>query len=274
MEGNRQFDHGAGRQIERMMREITRFRGESMVKLLDDSETAGYGLKSIYRAGGIAVLLAVLVALAEIAIGFLPGAAHMPGTVIGWFTLFQDNWLLGLREFGLLNLIGAFLLTPTFLAIYFALRHENQPWPALGAVLFCMGMAVYLASYRGFAMLSLSSQYTSAVTDAQRFPLVAAGQAMLVEGSNRLGLFLIDVAGLVVSAVMMRSKIFGRAAAFAGILGNGLMIVFEVIQAFVPAWLRVGLTIAICGGISIMVWWMLVGGRLLRLETPEDSTAS
>lgn len=236
-----------------------------MVKLLDDSETAGSSLKSIYRVGGIAVLLAVLVALAEIAIGFLPGAAHMPVTVIGWFTLFQDNWFLGLRNFGLLNLIGAFLLTPTFLAIYFALRHENEPWPALGAILFFMGMAVYLASYKGFAMLSLSGQYASAVRDAQRSVMVAAGQAMLVEGSNRLGLFLIDLAGVVISAVMLRGKVFGKAAAYAGILGNGLMIVFETVQAFAPALRSAWLAIAICAGISMMVWWVLVGGRLLRL---------
>jgi len=244
-----------------------------MVTLLDDSESAGSGLRGIYKVGGISVLLAVLVALAEIAITFLPGAAHMPVTVIDWFVLFQDNWLLGLRNFGLLNLIGAFLLTPTFLALYFALRHENEPWPALGAILFFMGMAVYLASYKGFAMLSLSSQYASALTDAQRSVVAAAGQAMLVEGSNRFGLFLIDLAGVVISAVMLRGKVFGNAAAYAGILGNGLMMVFEAVQAFVPAWRSSGLIVAICAGISIMVWWVLVGRRLLRLERADDRAA-
>jgi len=43
------------------------------------------------------------------------------------------------------------------------------------------------------------------------------------------------------------------------------MIVFEVILAFASAWFNVGIVIAICGGVSIIVWWVLVGRRLLRL---------
>src|SRR5271157_2905385 len=230
--------------------------------------TAGSSWRAFYKVGGAAVLIAVLVVVAEILIGFLPGVAHASQrtvTVIDWFTLFQNNWFLGLRNLGLLNLIGAAFLTPAFLAMYFALRREHEPWAALGAILFFMGMAVYLASNRAFAMLSLSSQYASAATDAQRAVLAAAGQTMLVEGSNRVGIFLIDLAGLVLSAVMLRGKVFSKAAGYAGVVGNGLMIVFEIILAFVPAWFNVGLVIAICGGVSIMAWWVLVGRRLLRM---------
>jgi hypothetical protein len=238
-----------------------------------EEETTGSGWRAFYKVGGAAVLIAVLVALAEIAITFLPEASHASQrtvTVADWFTLFHNNWFLGLRNLGLLNLIGTALLTPAFLAMYFAQRRENEPWAALGAILFFMGMAVYIASNRGFAMLSLSSQYASAATDAQRAALIAAGQTMLVEGLNRVGLFLIDAAGLVISAVMLRSKVFGKAAATAGILGNGLMIVFEIILAFAPAWFNVGLVIAICGGVSIMAWWVLVGRRLLRMGADHE----
>jgi hypothetical protein len=223
--------------------------------------------------GAAAVLITVLVVLAEIAIGFLPGvalASRRTVTVTDWFTLFESNWFLGLRNLGLLNLIGAALLTPAFLAMYFALRRENKPWAALGAILFFMGMAVYLANNRAFAMLSLSGQYASATTDAQRTLLAAAGQTMLVEGLNRTGIFLIDSAGLVLSAVMLRGTVFGRAAAWAGIAGNGLMIVFEIILAFAPAWFNVGIFIAMCGGVSIMAWYLLVGRRLLQMGAAQE----
>lgn len=239
-----------------------------IIKETADAEAAGSGWRSFYNVGGAAVLIAVLVALAEIAISFLPEASRASQrtvTVVDWFQLFQENWFLGLRNLGLLNLIGAALLTPTFLAMYFALRRENKPWAALGAILFFMGMAVYLADNRAFAMLSLSGKYAGAATDAQRSVLIAAGQTMLVEGSNRFGIFLIDLAGLVLSAVMVRGEVCGKAAAIAGMLGNGLMIVFEVILAFASAWFNVGIVIAICGGVSIIVWWVLVGRRLLRL---------
>lgn len=240
-----------------------------------DPETNEPGWRGFYKAGGIAVLISVGVVLAEITIGFLPEAARASQrtvTAIDWFTLFQNNRLLGLRNLGLLNLIGAALLTPAFLAMYFALRRENQPWAALGAILFFMGMAVYLADNRAFAMLSLSGQHASAASDAQRSVLVAAGQTMLVEGLNRLGLFLIDSAGLVLSAVMLRDKVFGRAAGYTGVVGNGLMSVFEIILAFVPSWFNVGLIIAMTGGVSLMAWYLLIGRGLLRLgEAQEDA---
>jgi hypothetical protein len=244
-----------------------------MLKQAVDYEAGVSNRRALYRVGGAAVLITVLVVLAEIAIGFLPGVAQATQrtiTVADWFTLFQNNWFLGLRNLGLLNLIGAALLTPAFLAMYFALRRENEPWAALGAILFFMGMAVYIASNRGFAMLSLSGQYAGAATDAQRTALAAVGQAMLTEGLSRVGIFLIDSAGLVISAVMLRGKVFGKAAGYAGFIGNGLMIVFEIILAFVPTWLGVGLGIAVCGGLSIMVWYVLVGRRLLQLASAQE----
>jgi hypothetical protein len=126
----------------------------------------------------------VVVALAEIVIGFLPGVARLTQrtvTVIDWFTLLQSHWFLGLRNLGLLNIIGAALLAPTFFAIYSALRRDNEAYGAFGTILFFVGVAVYLASNRAFSMLSLSGQYASATTDAQRSLLIAAGQAMLAE---------------------------------------------------------------------------------------------
>jgi len=240
-----------------------------MIEQTADREAARCGWRSFYRVGGIAVLISVGVVLAEIMIGFFPEAARASQrtvTVVDWFTLFQSNWFLGLRNLGLLNLIGAALLTPTFLAMYFALRRECEPWAALGAVLFFMGMAVYIANNRAFAMLSLSGQYASAATDARRSLLAAAGQAMLVEGTNRVGIFLIDAAGLVLSAVMLRGKVFGQAAATAGVVGNGLMMVFEIMLAFLPAWVSAELPIAMAGGVCIMGWYLLVGRRLWRIE--------
>ncbi|HKN22716.1 MAG TPA: hypothetical protein VJX73_14930, partial [Terracidiphilus sp.] len=205
--------------------------------------------------GGASVSLAILVVLAEIAIGFLPGVApatQRTVTVVDWFSLFQNSWFLGLRNLGLLNLIGAALLTPAFLAIYFALRRDAEPWAATGAILFVVGMAVYLSTNRAFAMLSLSSQYARAITDAQRALLAGAGQAMLAESANRLGLFMIDAAGLVLSAAMLKGTVFGKGVAYAGIVGNALMIFVEIVLAFAQAWIKVGLVIAIGGGICIM----------------------
>ena len=240
----------------------------SELKQVMDAGTAESNWKSLYQVGGITVLIVFLIPLAEIVISCLPGverATQGTVTVVDWFTLFQTHWFLGLRNLGLLNIIGAALLAPTFLAIYSALRRDNKAYGAFGTILFFVGMAVYIASNRAFAMLSLSGQYASATTDAQRSLLIAAGQAMLAEGQTRAGIPLIEFASLVISVVMLRGKVFSKATAYAGILGNVLLMVFEAILAFVPAFLNVGLVIAGGGGLAIMIWYLLVGRRLLQL---------
>ncbi|HYA62674.1 MAG TPA: hypothetical protein VED66_05685, partial [Candidatus Sulfotelmatobacter sp.] len=232
------------------------------------AERADPGWKSLYRVGGIAALIMVVFPLAEVAIGFLPGVAQLSRgtvTVFGWFTLFQNHWFLALRNLGLLNIIGAAFLAPTILAIYSAMRRDSEAYGAFGTVLFFVGLAVYLASSRAFPMLSLSSQYAVATTDAQRSLLAAAGQAMLVEGQSRAGIPLIEFACLLISAVMLKGKVFSKATACAGILGNALLIVVEIITTFVGGLPSAAFVMAICGGLSLMTWYLLVGRRLLQL---------
>lgn len=158
------------------------------------------GWKNLYKVGGTTALIALMVPLAEVAINYLPGvasASQRTATVVDWFALFQNHWLLGLRNLVLLNLIGAALLGPTILAIYAALRRGNKAYAAFGTILFFIGMAVYVASNRAFPMLSLSRQYARATTDAQRSLLIAVGQTLLAEGQSRAGILLIELVPLV-----------------------------------------------------------------------------
>ena len=114
-------------------------------------------------------------------------------------------------------------------------------------------------------MLSLSGQYASATTDAQRSVLIAAGQEMLAEGQSRTGIPVIEFACLLISVVMLRGKVFSKATAYAGILGNVLLLVVEIIVAIERGLPGAGIVIAAGGGLSIMTWYFLVGRRLLQL---------
>ena len=232
------------------------------------AETAKSGWKGLYKLGGITALIVAVGPVAEVLISFLPGVARLTErtiTVVDWFTLFQNHWFIGLRNLGLLNIVGAALLAPTFLAIYSALKRDDEAYGAFGTVLFFVGVAVYIASNRAFAMLSLSGQYASATTEAQRSLWIAAGQAMLAEGQTRAGIPLIEFAGLVISVVMLKGKVFSKATAYAGILGNALLMVVEIILASVRTLPGAGMVIAGAGGLSIMAWYVLVGRRLLQL---------
>jgi hypothetical protein len=167
--------------------------------------------KSVHRWRNEA-LITVVVGLIEIMITFLPGGNTPYETVTDWFTLFQNNWFLGLRNLGLLNIIIAVLGIPTFLALYGAHRRVNQAYAALAMIISFIGVAVFLATNRAFPMFELSNQYAAATTDAQRAMLTAAGQVMLSVGQSHtpgtfLGFCLSEVADLIISVVMLRSKI-------------------------------------------------------------------
>jgi len=224
------------------------------------------GGKSLCTLGGTTALLAIAIAPAEIVIGLFPSVAQATTrtiTVIDWFTLFQTHWFVGLRNLGFLNIVAAALLAPTILAVYFALKRDNEAYAALGAVLFFVGIAVYLAGSRAFPMLSLSHQYANAATDAQRSLLAAAGQAMLAEGESRAGVLLIEFACVVVSAVMLKGRTFSKATACTGMLGNGLLMAVEIV--FVPVSSGLGVMVAASAGLLLVIWYALVGRRLLQL---------
>lgn len=234
------------------------------------AEHAASGWESLYKLGGVAALLIVLTALLEIILTFLPGGYASSDTVIDWFTLFQNNWFLGLRNLGLLNIVMTLLGIPMFFALCIAHRNVNPAHAALALIISFIGVAVFYATNRAFPMLDLSNQYAAATTDAQRAMMAEAGQSMLSVGESHtpgtfIAFFLSEVAGIWISVVMLRSKVFTPLNAYFGILGFGLLLIFEICSSFVPTLSDVVLIFAMGGGLLSMAWYILIARRLFDL---------
>ena len=242
-------------------------------KLTTNSEARIQSWSRFYRIGAITAFLTVLVMVSEIVITLLPGGGRVAPedvTILTWFNLFQDNWFLGLRNLGLLNMIAAALLLPTALALFGALRVSHEPWAALALIVSVVGAAVYFAGNTGFPMFALSRQYAAATTEAQRAAIVAAGQAMLALGESHtpgtfVAFLLLESGALLNSGLMLRSEHFASATAITGLLGGALLLTFEIVSDFIQALFAMSLFIAIAGGLLSLVWYVLVGRDLLRL---------
>jgi hypothetical protein len=239
-----------------------------MTNQVTHAETTDSAWKGLYKVGGAAALIVTVLLPIEIIVFT---AYPLPSTVIGCFTLFQSNRLLGLLDLYLLEILTYALFVPMFLAIYVALRRANESYMALATTLAIIGIAVFLATNNPFSMLSLSDQYAAATTDAQRSLFLAAGQAILantnqraVEGFN-IGLLLVSVAGLIVSAVMLRSNIFSKVTAYVGILANAISLAEYFRLAFVPAAVLLLLIIATASGLLLLIWYILIARRLFQL---------
>jgi hypothetical protein len=227
--------------------------------------------KALYVVGGVAALLTVLNGLAEIAITFLPGGAMSSGptTAVDWFGLYQRSPFMGMRNLGLLNIIFTVLSIPVSYALYAAHRRTHRAFAGLSLLVALLGVGVFLATNRAFPMLALSSRYTEAATETQRAVFTAAGEAMLAVGQSHaagtfLAFFLSTVAGVSISVVMLRARLFSEASAIIGIVGFSLLMVFEITSDFAPGF-PTSFAFAISGGSLSLVWDLLVGLGLFRL---------
>ena len=223
--------------------------------------------RSLYRLGGIAALIVAFLTVAEvIAFAFFP----QPSTVSGWFSLFQANPIIGLLDFWGLEVPMYAMFALVFLALYIALRKVNESWMAIAFTLAILGIAIFFATNNPFSMLSLSRQYAAATTDAHRSMLLAAGEALLANTNQRtvggfnIGLLFVSIAGLVVSLVMLRATSFRRATAYIGILAFGLSLADYLRQIFTSS-LAIALLLILSGAFLLVIWFVLVGRRLLQL---------
>ena len=239
---------------------------------------------SLYKVGSAAAWIAVLIFrrwlgeefLLLRAIGIIRvGPRTIPTSVADWFTLLQTNPLVGLTLLNFFDMVNYVLVGLIFLGLYAALRTANKSYMTLAAALGFVGVAVYLASNQAFSMFSLSNQYASATTDAQRSTLLAAGQALLamqdpnVLGPCTMGFLLVTLAGLVVSAVMLRSGIFGKTTAYAGILANAFGLGYPIGVAVAPKTVVIPI-VATCLSVSacfLVIWYIGIARRLFQLRS-------
>jgi hypothetical protein len=151
--------------------------------------------------------------------------------------------------------------------MYVLLRKNSESLMLVAAALWLVSVALFIGSNTGFEMLSLSSGYSAAATDADRAMYLAAGQAMVSsymgQGSSFvMGYLLAAVAGVLVGIGMLRSHAFARIAAWAVIVANVLGF-----GLFLPG---IGIAVSIFSVLILIAWYLVVGWQLLRLPVARE----
>jgi hypothetical protein len=251
--------------------------GEPKAEHLDSSGRA------LYRIGGAAALIAVVIFRRNFGtelvqfrgfgiIGGVPEA--WPQGAVEWFALLQSNRFVGLVLFDLVDLVNYALVGLMLLALYGALQQSRKSAMAIATACGLAGVTVHMASNQVFSMLALSGRYAAATTDVQRATFAAAGEALLAmhnpgtiyQGTGiYCGLFLVTLAGLILSVVMLWSEVFGRATAVIGLLANGIGLCHFVALAFASAvpWLP-WFPIPISAPFRV-TWYVLIARKLFQL---------
>jgi hypothetical protein len=190
---------------------------------------------------------------------FIVWPPPLQGTVSDWFTLFQENRLIGLINLDLLLVVDNMLLVPLFLALYILLRRANESLMLMATALGFLGVVMYIASNPAFEMLSLSNHYAAATTDAERAIFLAAGQAMLATWQGtafQIAYLAGSVAGIAMGVAMLGS-VFGRVAATLAILANAVGL-----GLYIPT---IGVYISVFSVLFLEIWYILLAWRLFQL---------
>ena len=157
-----------------------------------------------------------------------------------WFALLQSDPLIGLTWLNVFDLVNYALVSVMFLALFVTLRRINRSAMVIATTFGLVGIAIYFASNQAFSLLSLSHQAAAAATAGQRSMVVNDGQTLLAinqfsSPGRYLSLFLIAAAGLLTSGVMLRSNMYSRATAYAGMLAAILDLAYCFAVALMPA---------------------------------------
>ncbi|HLF25527.1 MAG TPA: hypothetical protein VJG32_04275 [Anaerolineae bacterium] len=227
--------------------------------------------KDVYRIGGAAALILLLYSVVTLIVLTLLGAA--PSTAAETFALLQNNRIIGLLR---LDVLTVFVYMPLlyllFLGIYVALRPTQGAYTTLATALVFVGVTLLLATPSAFSMVDLSDKYAVATTETQRSQLLAAGEAILASdmwhGTGAfLGGMLLQSGAVLISVVMLRSKVFSQTIAYLGILTHGLDLAHFIFLLMAPGLGKILIAIA---GTLYLIWFPLVGRRLLQLGRRES----
>jgi hypothetical protein len=239
----------------------------SQLKLnqVTDAETIDSDWKGLCRIGGMAAIILIVYSIVTMVVLVILGG--QPSTADECFTLLQNNRIVGLLRLDLLTVFVMPLYYLLFLGIYVALRRTNGAYATLATALAFAGVTLFLATPSAFSMVSLSDKYAVATTDAQRSQLVAAGEAILASDMWHstgaiMGAILLQSAAVLISVVMLWSKIFGKLTAYVGILTHGLDLAHIIIGIFLPG---VGVILMAIAGPLYLIWFPLVSRRLFQL---------
>ncbi len=228
--------------------------------------------QSLYRIAGVATFVQLACTLMTLIVAISLGSE--PTTADEYFTVLQQDRLVGILRMDFASLINVMLFTIVSFAVYMVLRRINEAYAALATALVFVGVAIALTSHSAFSMIYISDQYALATTAAQRSQLLAAGTAVIASdwwhstGGLMAGLFL-QGGTVLLSWIMLRSQQFSKATAYAGMLANGLDWIHVLVGLVLPG---VATILLMIGGLFYLVWYPMLGRDLFRLRYAASTT--
>ncbi len=227
--------------------------------------------RNIYRIGAICVFSATLVMITEILLTALPDGARVSLTIPELLEMYERNWFMAMRYMGLINIIATTLMIPVFFSLYGLHREKYSVYAGLILLIYIAGYAIFMADNSSFALLEISRKYELASSENIKYSLISAGEALFAKGASHTpgtfpGFFIGELTSILFCIIMLNGKIFRRITAIIGLIGFSFLFVFEVCSSFIPSLFYISMIFAMLGGVSVIIWYIMVGFKLVILQ--------
>lgn len=226
--------------------------------------------RTVSWLGGTACFILLIYSLTTLLIMSLIGGP--PETIEQTFSILQDNKFTGLLRLDILTVFIMPLYYLLFYSLFVVLKNTDHAVSAVSMILAFAGLTLFLATPSVFSYLYLSDKYEITTSDLQKNQLLAAGESILASDmwhgtGARIGGLLLQTGALLISFVMLRSKVFSRSTAITGIATHGLDLGHIIVGFISPA---LGNIIMFIAGPLYLIWFPMVGLRLFKLTLTEE----
>jgi hypothetical protein len=228
------------------------------------------GWARLHRWGGAAALALLVYSLVTMVI--LVAIGGQPASAQEAFDLLQANRVTALLRLDVLSIFVMPLYYLLFLCLYHALKETDPALAALTTVLVFAGVTLFLATPSVFSWLALYERYAAAASPAEGTALLAAGEAILASdmwhsSGPIIGGILMQTGAVLVSWLMLGSRVFGKATAAVGLITHGLDLAHILVGFFLPTG---GIILMAVAGPLYLLWFPLVGRDLFRLSRSQS----
>jgi hypothetical protein len=225
--------------------------------------------RGLCKWGGVAAWLLVVYSLVTMVQLVVLGG--QPATATEAFDLLQKSRLLGLLRLDFPTVLALPLYYLVFLGLYVALRREEPGGTTVATLLAFVGVTLVLATPMGLSMVPLSDSYAAATSDEARTQIRTVGEAILATDMWHstgafMGGLLAQVGAVLVSVVMLRTRVFSRVTGYVGVATHGLDLLHIVLGPVLP---MAGFVLMAVAGPLYLAWFPLVARRLVQLGRGE-----
>jgi len=226
-----------------------------------NSESNDLRWKDLYRLAGIAAILSLLVIILGIITYFIWPYAPGKESTESILLFLQKDWLGGLISLDLFLFVGNLFSLALFLALYVSLREVNDSYALIALALGLISVVLLIPARPIVELFTLSRAYSTAGSEAARSQLAAAAGTLLTLFSGTswfMNTLLGAISLLISSLLMLRSPRYSRAAAWAGIVTNAIVLGF-----FLPVAGTLLLFLSLPG---YLVWYTLLARRFFQMS--------